>query len=193
MEVSCRFNFKHVKHVKDPTGLITHISKNQSFSSASSGFPNLGFFYRRVSPRILAISSGVFCFASQKSFFTRNLPLCPTHGDLHQAVAPQGVGRASSLPQPTQVLTITSMLSAGNVFFRPKAKQLEADACKAQFAHPDGDHLGRHWGRGGDTFCSDFDLSVGASSSSSVFFLLFSTFFCQPPIRSTQPLVSGFL
>lgn len=47
---------------------------------------------------------------------------------------------ACELGCAAEVLTITAMLSAGNVFFRPKAKQLEADACKAQFTHPDGDH-----------------------------------------------------
>ena len=40
-----------------------------------------------------------------------------------------------------ECLTIVSMMSVPNVFLRPKQKQREADAAKAQFAHVSGDHL----------------------------------------------------
>ena len=33
------------------------------------------------------------------------------------------------------------MLSAQNIFYRPKEKQTQADQRKAKFAHPEGDHL----------------------------------------------------
>ncbi|KAI9216864.1 P-loop containing nucleoside triphosphate hydrolase protein [Blastocladiella britannica] len=39
------------------------------------------------------------------------------------------------------VLTIVSMLNVANAFLRPRDKQREADAAKAEFAHKDGDHL----------------------------------------------------
>jgi ATP-dependent RNA helicase DHX8/PRP22 len=40
-----------------------------------------------------------------------------------------------------EVLTIVAMLSVENVFYRPKEKQTQADARKAKFAQPEGDHL----------------------------------------------------
>ncbi|KAL3231346.1 Pre-mRNA-splicing factor ATP-dependent RNA helicase PRP22 [Nakaseomyces bracarensis] len=40
-----------------------------------------------------------------------------------------------------EMITIISMLSIPNVFFRPKDKQQEADSRKARFHHPYGDHL----------------------------------------------------
>ncbi|CAI4060127.1 hypothetical protein SKDZ_05G0830 [Saccharomyces kudriavzevii ZP591] len=40
-----------------------------------------------------------------------------------------------------EIVTIISMLSVQNVFYRPKDKQLEADNKKARFHHPYGDHL----------------------------------------------------
>ncbi|AMD21931.1 HFR076Wp [Eremothecium sinecaudum] len=40
-----------------------------------------------------------------------------------------------------EILTIISMLSVQNVFYRPKEKQQEADTRKARFHHPYGDHL----------------------------------------------------
>lgn len=40
-----------------------------------------------------------------------------------------------------EIVTIISMLSVQNVFYRPKDKQLEADSKKAKFHHPYGDHL----------------------------------------------------
>ncbi len=41
-----------------------------------------------------------------------------------------------------QVLTITAMLSVGNtIFFRPKEKALHADAARASFFRPGGDHI----------------------------------------------------
>ncbi|CAI1947862.1 hypothetical protein SEUBUCD646_0E00940 [Saccharomyces eubayanus] len=40
-----------------------------------------------------------------------------------------------------EIVTIISMLSVQNVFYRPKDKQLEADHKKARFHHPYGDHL----------------------------------------------------
>lgn len=40
-----------------------------------------------------------------------------------------------------EVLSIAAMLSVPNVFLRPRERAKEADGCKAQFAHPDGDHL----------------------------------------------------
>lgn len=40
-----------------------------------------------------------------------------------------------------EMLTIISMLSTQNVFFRPKDKRQEADHRKARFHHPYGDHL----------------------------------------------------
>jgi len=48
---------------------------------------------------------------------------------------------ASELGCAAEVLIISAMLSAGIVFQRPRAKQLEADACRAQFVHRGGDHL----------------------------------------------------
>ncbi|CCE62312.1 hypothetical protein TPHA_0C01560 [Tetrapisispora phaffii CBS 4417] len=39
------------------------------------------------------------------------------------------------------IITIISMLSVQNVFYRPKEKQQEADQKKAKFFHPYGDHL----------------------------------------------------
>jgi len=40
-----------------------------------------------------------------------------------------------------EILTITAMLSAPNVFVRPREAQRAADDAKAKFIHPDGDHL----------------------------------------------------
>ena len=40
-----------------------------------------------------------------------------------------------------EMLIVTAVLAAGNVFYRPKDKQQQADARKAAFMHPDGDHL----------------------------------------------------
>jgi ATP-dependent RNA helicase DHX8/PRP22 len=40
-----------------------------------------------------------------------------------------------------EILTIVSMLSVQNVFYRPKDKQAIADAKKAKFSQPEGDHL----------------------------------------------------
>lgn len=40
-----------------------------------------------------------------------------------------------------EVLTIVAMLSVQNVFYRPKEKQAAADARKARFHQPEGDHL----------------------------------------------------
>ncbi|CAI4432142.1 CEL_1a_G0014800.mRNA.1.CDS.1 [Saccharomyces cerevisiae] len=40
-----------------------------------------------------------------------------------------------------EIVTIISMLSVQNVFYRPKDRQLEADSKKAKFHHPYGDHL----------------------------------------------------
>jgi len=40
-----------------------------------------------------------------------------------------------------EVLSIVAMLTAGNVFYRPKDKQAQADAKKAKFHAPEGDHL----------------------------------------------------
>jgi len=40
-----------------------------------------------------------------------------------------------------EVLTIVAMLSVPAVFYRPKEKQREADAKKAKFNQPEGDHL----------------------------------------------------
>lgn len=40
-----------------------------------------------------------------------------------------------------EMLTIVAMLSVQNVFYRPKDKQAQADAKKAKFHQPEGDHL----------------------------------------------------
>ncbi|KAL4424788.1 hypothetical protein ABPG77_000828 [Micractinium sp. CCAP 211/92] len=40
-----------------------------------------------------------------------------------------------------EVLTIIGMLSAQNIFYRPKEKQAQADQKKAKFHQPEGDHL----------------------------------------------------
>ncbi|XP_076154498.1 ATP-dependent RNA helicase DHX8-like [Alosa pseudoharengus] len=40
-----------------------------------------------------------------------------------------------------EMLTIVSMLSVQNVFYRPKDKQMQADQKKAKFHQPEGDHL----------------------------------------------------
>ncbi|ODO02912.1 hypothetical protein I350_05754 [Cryptococcus amylolentus CBS 6273] len=40
-----------------------------------------------------------------------------------------------------EVLSLTAMLSVPNVFMRPASQRKEADLAKAQFSHPDGDHL----------------------------------------------------
>lgn len=40
-----------------------------------------------------------------------------------------------------EMLSLTAMLSVPNVFMRPAAQRKEADLAKAQFTHPDGDHL----------------------------------------------------
>ena len=40
-----------------------------------------------------------------------------------------------------EILTIAAMLSVPNVFMRPNAQRREADEARAQFTHPDGDHL----------------------------------------------------
>lgn len=40
-----------------------------------------------------------------------------------------------------EILTIVSMLSVQNVFYRPKDKQALADQKKAKFYQPEGDHL----------------------------------------------------
>lgn len=40
-----------------------------------------------------------------------------------------------------EILTIVAMLSVPNVFLRPNAQRQQADAAKAEFGHPDGDHL----------------------------------------------------
>lgn len=40
-----------------------------------------------------------------------------------------------------EMLSLTAMLSVPNVFMRPASQRKEADLAKAQFTHPDGDHL----------------------------------------------------
>lgn len=40
-----------------------------------------------------------------------------------------------------EILSLTAMLSVPNVFVRPNNARREADIAKAQFTHPDGDHL----------------------------------------------------
>ncbi|KAG2430993.1 hypothetical protein HYH02_013525 [Chlamydomonas schloesseri] len=40
-----------------------------------------------------------------------------------------------------EILTILAMLSAQNIFYRPKEKQAQADQRKAKFYQPEGDHL----------------------------------------------------
>ncbi|KAJ1553986.1 DEAH-box ATP-dependent RNA helicase prp22 [Cladochytrium tenue] len=40
-----------------------------------------------------------------------------------------------------EILTIVAMLSVQNIFYRPKEKQAQADAKKAKFHQPEGDHL----------------------------------------------------
>ncbi|KAJ9106285.1 DEAH-box ATP-dependent RNA helicase prp43 [Naganishia friedmannii] len=40
-----------------------------------------------------------------------------------------------------EILSLTAMLSVPNVFVRPNNARKEADQAKAQFTHPDGDHL----------------------------------------------------
>lgn len=40
-----------------------------------------------------------------------------------------------------EIITIVSMLSVQNIFYRPRDKQNEADQKKTKFIHPDGDHL----------------------------------------------------
>ena len=40
-----------------------------------------------------------------------------------------------------EIITIVSMLSVQNIFYRPRDKQAEADQKKTKFIHPDGDHL----------------------------------------------------
>lgn len=40
-----------------------------------------------------------------------------------------------------EVVTIVAMLTAQNIFYRPKDRQAQADARRARFFHPDGDHL----------------------------------------------------
>eukprot|EP00879_Flechtneria_rotunda_P012406 GHRR01012955.1.p1 GENE.GHRR01012955.1~~GHRR01012955.1.p1 ORF type:complete len:1206 (+),score=437.88 GHRR01012955.1:239-3856(+) len=40
-----------------------------------------------------------------------------------------------------EILTILSMLSAQNIFYRPKEKQAQADQKRAKFFQPEGDHL----------------------------------------------------
>ena len=40
-----------------------------------------------------------------------------------------------------EVLTVISMLSAQNIFYRPREKQAAADAKKARFAQAEGDHV----------------------------------------------------
>jgi pre-mRNA-splicing factor ATP-dependent RNA helicase DHX15/PRP43 len=40
-----------------------------------------------------------------------------------------------------EILSLAAMLSVPNVFVRPANARKEADQAKAQFTHPDGDHL----------------------------------------------------
>jgi ATP-dependent RNA helicase DHX8/PRP22 len=40
-----------------------------------------------------------------------------------------------------EIITIISMLSIPNIFYRPKEKEALADQKKAKFNHPEGDHL----------------------------------------------------
>ncbi|KAK9725476.1 hypothetical protein RND81_05G146300 [Saponaria officinalis] len=40
-----------------------------------------------------------------------------------------------------EILTIISMIQSGNVFYRPREKQAQADQMKEIFSHPEGDHL----------------------------------------------------
>lgn len=40
-----------------------------------------------------------------------------------------------------EILTIAAMLSIPNVFVRPNSQKQQADAARAEFSHPDGDHL----------------------------------------------------
>jgi ATP-dependent RNA helicase DHX8/PRP22 len=40
-----------------------------------------------------------------------------------------------------EILTIISMLSAQNIFYRPREKQAQADQKRAKFFQPEGDHL----------------------------------------------------
>lgn len=42
---------------------------------------------------------------------------------------------------PSEILSITALLSVPQIWVRPNTRRKEADAAKAEFAHPDGDHL----------------------------------------------------
>ncbi|KAF3912309.1 p7 [Arthrobotrys entomopaga] len=42
---------------------------------------------------------------------------------------------------PSEILSITALLSVPQIFIRPNNRRKEADQAKASFAHPDGDHL----------------------------------------------------
>jgi len=40
-----------------------------------------------------------------------------------------------------EILTVVAMLTSGNIFYRPKEKQAQADQKRAKFYQPEGDHL----------------------------------------------------
>ena len=46
-----------------------------------------------------------------------------------------------SLKCSEEILTVASMLSVDNVFYRPKDKQAQADTAKAKFFQPEGDQI----------------------------------------------------
>lgn len=48
---------------------------------------------------------------------------------------------SSELGCSQEAVTIVAMLTAQNIFYRPKDRQAQADARKARFSHADGDHL----------------------------------------------------
>ena len=40
-----------------------------------------------------------------------------------------------------EILSIVSLISVPNIYLRPRDQQVEADAARRKFIHPDGDHL----------------------------------------------------
>lgn len=88
----------------------------------------------RLGRRVSLIKKNVFLF--NRILFSLQMAEFPLEPNLSKMLI-----MSVALQCSDEILTIVSMLSVQNVFYRPKDKQALADQKKAKFNQPEGDHL----------------------------------------------------